>query len=164
MQDGDRESNARDCITFAQYVGIALLLVSSLDYRLPCYFILTWCFVYRGATLDEQYLENYSLDNDMVLCNLHKDKGNTSGLAGKASEKRLAANPTNPAICPLFMLGLLMANRNAYHDSLWDGRDEADNFRKKFSLFIDSLDSSVMDELGCELKKLGIHTPRKGKF
>jgi len=44
--------------------------------------------------MDEQYLENYSLDNDMNLCNLAKEKGHAT--AGKASEKQLYANPINP--------------------------------------------------------------------
>ena len=77
-------------------------------------------------------------------------------------ETRLAANPTNPWICPLFVLAILIACRDSYIPSLWDGRDEANNFHRGFKAFIDSIDTAKLKEIGIDEKKLGPHSERKG--
>jgi hypothetical protein len=111
---------------------------------------------YRGDSIDEQYLVDYSWDIDMILINLARSKGN-QGVSGKATETRLAANPNNPWICPMLMLAILMACRDSYNSSLWDGRDEATNFRRDFKAFVEEL-----LRIGIAGKKLGNHSERKG--
>ena len=131
------------------------------SYRVVIFFVLMWNMAYRGDSMDEQFLTNYSWDIDMVLINLARSKG-TQGVSGKATETRLAANPNNPWICPLLMLAILMACRDSYHPSLWDGRDEANNFRRDFKAFVERIDEEELRNIGIADKKLGNHSERKG--
>ena len=49
-----------------------------------------------------------------------------------------------------------MACRDSYNSSLWDGRDEANNFRREFKSFLESVNEEELR------KKLGNHSERKG--
>ena len=60
------------------------------------------------------------------------------------------------------MLAILLACHDSYHSSMWDGKDEADNFRKHFKAFCEGLPDEVRCQISIEMKKLGNHTPRKG--
>ena len=143
-----------DCLTYDQYVSLAaLMLINGLNYRVIIFYVLMWNLAYRGDSMEEQFLINYSWVADMILINLVKSKGNLEG--GRATETRLAANPTNPLICPLLMLAILMACRDSYSPSLWDGRDEANNFRRDFKAFVDGIDTESLHRLGIDGKRLG---------
>ena len=84
IQTGERDDNSSD-----------FMLLYPISYRMIIFFVLMWNMAYRGDSMDEQYLVNYSWDIDTILINLARSKGN-QGVSGKATETRLTANPNNP--------------------------------------------------------------------
>lgn len=164
-------------LTFEGYCILARLLLTSEPFNQMLfgwpYLILQWNLIARTNTVSSMMMEHIGWEADALLISTPKHKGDQEGV--KCFARHVYANPSNPAICPVLALAILIFVRSIKHDPsssstsdplsnfrVFDGPDNASRFSDVLSRTIAAVPSSDLHLLGGDKKQLGTHSVRKG--
>jgi hypothetical protein len=147
--------------SFTTFVFLAKLFLqtcgSTTSYA-HLFFVLTWNLIARAVTVAGMKYEFIHMDNDMIVVLPPTNKTDQTG--ERVEGKHIAANPFNPAICPVLALARHVfsdGNRTAY-SSIFT-RDAYHRFGEFFYDIVRS--DHVKDHLEVNGNKLGKHSGRK---
>ena len=137
------------------------------------FLVLQWNLIARSATIGGMMMEHIGWEGDSLLISTPKHKADQEGV--KCFARHVYANPSNPAICPILALAVLVFTRAVKHDStqpaastappnfrIFDGSHSEARFSEVLGRIITSLSESDQSRLGAEKKQLGTHSVRKG--
>jgi len=139
------------------------------------FLLLQWNLMSRSVSVSTIMLEHISWEGDSLLITTPKHKGDQEG--ANCYSKHLYANPSNPFICPILALAILIFTQSFKHDHesavnltikknfrLFDGKNSENRFSELLGRVIASFkdDNSLIHALGAEKNQLGTHSIRKG--
>jgi hypothetical protein len=137
------------------------------------FIVLQWNLIARSATVGGIMMEHVGWEGDALLISTPKHKADQEG--AKCFARHLYANPTNPVICPVLALAVIVFTRCIKHDPtipanstsrpsfrIFDGAFSEARFSEVLGRCIASLPESAQLQLGGEKKQLGTHSVRKG--
>ena len=137
------------------------------------FLVLQWNMLARSATVGGVMMEHIGWEGDALLISTPKHKADQEG--AKCFSRHLYANPSNPAVCPVLALAVLVFCRSIKHDPsqpansparpnfrIFDGAFSEARFSEVLARCIASLPDSELTRLGGERKQLGTHSVRKG--
>jgi hypothetical protein len=136
------------------------------------FLVLQWNLIARTATVASMMMEHIGWEGDALTVSTPKHKGDQEG--AKCFARHLYANPSNPAICPVLALAVLIFVRSLRHDPsstdstapasyrVFDGPSSNARFSETLQRIIAAVPASDVHLLGGEKKRLGTHSVRKG--
>ena len=137
------------------------------------FIVLQWNLLARSATVGNMMMEHVGWEGDALLISTPKHKADQEG--AKCFARHLYANPTQPVICPVLALAVIVFTRCIKHDSalpadstarpsfrVFDGAFSEARFSEVLSRCINKLPECEQLQLGGEKKQLGTHSVRKG--
>ena len=163
-------------LTFAGYhlLAVALLQLSSgqMLFAWP-YLVLQWNLIARATTVASLMMEHVGWEADALMISMPKHKGDQEGVKGYA--RHLYANVSDPVICPVLALAVLVFTRVLRHDPaasssslslpnyrIFDGSHSESRFSDILKRAMASLPESDARLLGGDKGELGTHSVRKG--
>jgi hypothetical protein len=165
-------------LTFDGYCLIAAALMKAEPFNQMLFgwpfLVLQWNLIARSATVAGMMMEHVGWEADALLISTPKHKGDQEGV--KCFARHLYANPSNPSICPVLALAVLVFTRVLRHDPtqvdsddttlpnfrIFDGAHSEARFSDVLGRTIGSLPVIDLPRLGGEKKQLGTHSVRKG--
>lgn len=119
-------------LSFQAYCVLAKHLLSSSDFNQMLfawpYLLLQWNLIARTNTIACMMMEHIGWEGDALLISTPKHKGDQEG--ANCFSRHVYANPSNPAICPILSLAILMFVRSIRHDhSSASTENSVPNFR-----------------------------------
>jgi hypothetical protein len=139
------------------------------------YLLLQWNLIARAKSVASLMMEHVSWETDALLVSLPKHKGDQEGASCFA--RHLYANVSDPVICPVLALAVLVFTRvlrfdpdgNSSVDAealpnyrIFDGSNSDTRFSDIFKKVILALPPAEAQQLGGSKKELGTHSVRKG--
>ena len=137
------------------------------------FLVLQWNLIARSATVAGIRMEHVGWEGDALLISTPKHKADQEG--AHCFSRHLYANPSNPVLCPVLALAIVVFTHAIKHDSsqpadsaappsfcIFDGGRSETRFSEALGRAIDGLSESDLTRLGGEKKQIGTHSVRKG--
>jgi hypothetical protein len=165
-------------LTFEGYRSLARALMKSTSAQMLFawpYLLLQWNLIARAKSVAMLMMEHISWESDALLVTIPKHKGDQEG--SNVFPRHLYANPSDPFICPVLSLAVLVFVRVLRFDPvgsssssqaalpnyrLFDGDNSETRFSDIFKKVITALPAAEAQHLGGSKKELGTHSVRKG--
>ena len=163
-------------LTFDGYHSLAVALLQMTPQQMLFawpFLVLQWNLIARATSVASMMMEHVGWEADALLVSLPKHKGDQEGV--KCYARHLYANVTDPAICPVLALAVLIFTRVLRYDPavsssslslpnyrIFDGSNSESRWSDIMKRAIASLPESAARRLGGEKGELGTHSVRKG--
>ena len=133
-----------------------------------CFQVLAWNLVGRASNvIISVFLQHMFWREDCLVIVISQHKGDQAG-DGNSKEKHVYANPTNPVICPILAIAVMILCRHRgvegrkFEEALFFG-DNVDRFGKLLALVLKDENLIPLDvDLGALRNEIGSHSNRKG--
>jgi hypothetical protein len=127
------------------------------------FMILSWNMLARSVSVGKIMLQHIDWAGDCMVINVPKHKGDQSG-EGLGMDKHIYANPSNPEICPLLSLAVLIFCKHRTNDrrshKLFVGDQSENRFVKILQNILKLVSNNIA--LVSYLANIGTHSNRKG--
>ena len=165
-------------LTFEGYRLLARALLSAAPAKMLFawpYLLLQWNLIARATSVASLMMEHISWEADALLVTLPKHKGDQEG--SNSFARHLYANATDPVICPVLALAIVVFVRVLRFDPdggssstesalpnyrIFDGTNSESRFSDIFSKVIAAMPPAEAQQLGGTKRELGTHSVRKG--
>ena len=165
-------------LTFEGYRLLARALMRAMPAQMLFawpYLLLQWNLIARAKSVAMLMMEHISWESDALMVTVPKHKGDQEG--ANVFPRHVYANPSDPAICPVLALAVLVFVRVLRFDPnssstssqaalpnyrLFDGDNSETRFSEIFKKVIAAMPAAEAQHLGGSKKELGTHSVRKG--
>ena len=131
------------------------------------FLVITWNLMCRAKNTTRILWEHMKFDEGCLNIMFAQQKNDQNGQTATLNPRRVYANPTNPAVCPLFALSLYMATfggRCGSNDRLFPGKSQYKRFMDGLGAILKEHEVEAKLTLSVKetISDIGSHSIRKG--